>query len=1041
MFIRIFLFLSIFTAVFPASAAGSIIAKAIFDVLVLTTFAQVATAFAINLVISAIVTKAFFSPGQPGSDSQASNPGNRQQVPPATSNKIPVVYGSAFVGGTVIDLSISQDDLELYYVFALSEVTGNGSDVFSFGDIYWAGKKVNFDSNGYTVNRLTDQSNNTQEQIDGKIEIFLYRNGSYSPVNSPFNAITVMSASNLIYKWDNTKLMTNCAFAIVKLKYSVTKNIRGLAPTKFQIINSRSSPGDCIYDYLTNTVYGAAIPEDQINQNSFNLLNTYSNETVVYKSFDGSPQVGPRFKFDGVVDTQRSVMQNLQDMASSCDCLIKYNEITSQWGVIVQSPSYTVAMNLNDSNIVSAINISPLDISASYNYIEVKFPNNEEQDSFDSANFDLAEIAPEFLFPNEPVNKFSISLPFVSESFRAQLIAVRLLKASREDLQVQLNINFVGLQLEAGDVVSVTNANYGWSNKLFRVNKIVEQFEESGAITAKLTLTEFNPQIWNDVEMTSFAPSPNTGIGDPSVFGSIPTPSVVAEYPANVNPLFLVQTTTPSSGLTQYAELWYSAYQFPTESQLFFVGTSEIQPDGNPYSTNTSLPAISVTNVPSGNWYFFSRMVNNIASSQFSPASSVFRWRPSTFQYIEKYLVIAYADSISGSGFSFNPRNKSYYGLKNQDSISSSSNPSDYIWYLADPTFGSNIFLCYSNRTGRKFSFDTGFATFAAGTGAFVPSQAAVFDPRIWSALPDGTNVINLDESTGQVLETGTTTVGTGEIEVINNPDGKVVAALKPYLNFGDGIYQKTSSVAQLTIDIYGRVVGFEPPDDFFFTKESFVATSGQTVFSVTRSSGYIEDQCLVFQNGCLLDTSEYTDTAGSTGTVTLSVGATNGDIITIVSIKSENSTSGVYASFTRNTATLTNANSYTASGFTLNSGYELLFLNGTIVNEFDYNIVGQEITDFPSNATGLLTIIQWSSNNLGTPNGDPVNIVTNTTPNQTIYTFSYNSNAFNLYSNGVLFLQGTDYNTGTGSYSLTNTPTTNQTIMVQQTFARTGAV
>lgn len=48
-----------------------------------------------------------------------------------------------------------------------------------------------------------------------------------------------------------------------------------------------------------------------------------------------------------------------------------------------------------------------------------------------------------------------------------------------------------------------------------------------------------------------------------------------------------------------------------------------------------------------------------------------------------------------------------------------------------------------------------------------------------------------------------------------------------------------------------------------------------------------------MFQNGLLLSDTEYTDTGGSTGTVTLSTGATLGDIVTIISMRAISS--GVY--------------------------------------------------------------------------------------------------------------------------------------------------
>jgi hypothetical protein len=1126
----------------PSYAAGTIIATAILVGASATTIAVVG--FAINMVISAVITKAFFTPNQPsggggvnGLSGDSPNPGNRQQIPPATDNKLPIVYGEAYLGGTIFDLSISSNNQELYYAIAICEVTNNGLDTLTLGDVYWGGKKCIFEQNTATFNALGAVSSITGNQIytsninsipavnsqitfanvgtptvytisavvpdspdneriggnsplgatitftttvtgvsagatiyayafDGnataivrglldestgvtdrsvnnKLKIYLYKNGSNEPANCSSSAIAIMQTSGLIYKWDSSKLVTNTAFAIVHITYDANAGLSGISQTKFQVTNSRFAPGDCFVDYLTNEVYGGAIPLEQIDTASFAALNTYCAQPFTYTNASGITQTQPRFVFNGVINTDRAIMNNLQDMASSCDCLIKYNEIQGKWGVITQSPTYTIAMELNDSNLVSTIQITPLDIAGSYNVVECKFPDNSNQDAFNSSTFDLAQIDPTLLYPNEPVNKQSISLPLVNNDVQAQYIATRLLKASREDLQVQVSANFEGIQLEAGDIVTITNANYGWVAKEFRVMKITEDFESNGAITAKLILTEFTAQIYDDSPITQFQPSPNTGISSPLVFGNVPAPVVGASYPTNTNPLFLVNITSSSAGIIQYAELWYSAFRNPTESQLIFAGTTEIQSNGTPYNPNTLLPAVSLSNIPAGTWFFFSRMVNSLGTSSFSPASSAFVWKPTTFQYSDRYLWVAYADDPTGTtNFSLSPTNRLYYGLYNTSSSSGVGTPNQYTWYFAEPSFSTNKFVCYANRTGRKFSFATGFAANASGTGAFVPTQAIIFDPRLWAALPNGSNVIDLDMATGQVISTGTTTTGTGEISVTNNSDGKVIASLKPYLDFGSGIYQQTiTGVAQLTIDIYGRVVGFETPDAFYMTIESFTASGGQTVFNVTRGSGYISGQCLVFQNGILQSDADYTDTGGTTGTVTFATARTAGVRITIISFKSSNSTTGVYASFTRNTTTLTNASSYTPSGFSITSGYEFMFLNGAVMTEQDYDIVGGAITNFPSVANGLLTIIQWTPNNLTTPNGDPVNVLINTIIGQVSYPFSYASGGFNLYQNGVLLLNGTDYTTVSGGYNLTNTPTSNTDLLLQQTFARTGAV
>jgi hypothetical protein len=1051
--IRLSLALFLLTITTYTYAAGTLIVAAIAGSAFAATATGIAIAMAINMVVALVVSKAFannpsFDDGVSGS---SPNPGNRQQVPPATDNKLPVVYGSAFVGGTITDLSISSNNQELYYVLSICEVTntnvGQTADIITFGDVYFGGKKVIFaNSTSPDVTGLLDESTGiTDTTVAGKIQFFLYSNGSNTPVRGTQTAIQVMNTSGLVYTWDANKLMTNCAFAILHLSYSQSANIRGIETTKFQVTNSRTDTGDCFNDYLTNTRYGCAIAPSQIDTTSLNALTTYSNQNFSYTPSGGGFGSQPRFKFNGTLDTNRTVMQNLQDMASCCDCLIKYNEITAQWGVIVQSPTYVPVMDINDSNMISAIQITPMDIASSYNVIEAKFPDVSNQDAFNSATFDLSAIAPNLLYPNEPVNKMSVSLPLTNNSVTAQYIANRMLKAGREDLQVQVSVNFVGIQLDAGDIVTVTNSNYGWTAKPFRINKIVQQFNDDGAISVQLNMSEYNASVYDDVQVTEFEPADQSGIGDPTFFGTIAPVVIVNTDATALNPYFTVRVTTSTSGITQYAEVWYSAFSNPLQEQMYFAGTSEVQSNGTPWTTSFQLPLITLNNIPAGNWYIFSRMVNSLASSSYSPASALLQWRPTTFQYNLKYVAVAYGTSLTGAGFSLNPRGKTHYGLANQEGTSASTNPADYTWYDAAPDFGSSgslVYLLYTNRTGRKFSFATGFAQYSFNDASFVPTSTLVYDPSIWLGLPDGTNIIDLDQRTGQLINQGSTSDGTGEILVKNNPNGGLTASLSPFLQsqFGAGVNQKTSSVALLTVDVYGRVVGFETPDEFNYSEQNFTATSGQTVFSVTRGAGYILGQCWVFRNGIKLQPSLYTDTAGATGTVTLANGAIAGDYISIISFKSVNSTAGVYASFTINQATLTNQANYTASGFTLNSGYEFLFLNGTVVNAQDYDVTDQTIT-FVGNMTGILEVVQWSQNNLSLPNGDPTNVDAFTVVGQTIYPFSYNSLAFNLFSNGTHLRESVDFTTATGTYTLQYTPDNNYTIMVQQTFARTGAV
>lgn len=1193
---------------------GSIIAAQVFG-MVAGTFAYAATAFAINMVASAIISKAFGAQA-PNSNDSTPNPGNNQQLPPAGDNKLPVVYGTAFVGGIITDLSITNNNQKIYYVLALSEVTntetvGATPDTITFGNVYWGGKKcvfatqnfsymgeviavdgdsvllttwtsqpqpgqlITFSNTGnpvtYTVQSsdafegiysvqftspvvnvnsgddayfftpassvigLLDESTGvTDTTVLGKLNIYLYSNGSNSGVNTTRTAIEVMQSPGLVYAWDSTKLMSNCAFAIVEITYSQSANLTGIQQTRFQITNSRSKPGDCFYDYLMSKRYGAALTSSQIDETSLNALNDYSDEPMTYTTYTDGTLTQTRFRFDGMLDTNNTIMTNMQSMSACCDCLIKFNEITGQWGVIVQSPTYTIAMDINDSNMVSAIQITPIDLASSYNIAEVKFPDGTSKDTFNSATFDLAVINPTLLYPNEPVNKQTINLPLVNNSVRAQYLANRFLEGAREDLQVKVDVNFSGIQLEAGDIVTVTNANYGWVAKQFRISQVIETFTDDGQIIASLTLMEFNSAVYDDVNVTQFTPAPNTGIGSPLGFGTLYAPTITNQQSSAPVPSFDVAVTAASDGIVQYAEVYYSAYSSPTDSQRIFAGITAVNPGGNPYDPNSSMGVVTLTNIPQGDWYFAVKYFNALGASNFSASSSVLQWRPLTFQYSKRWLAIAYADNATGtSGFSYIARNKSYYGLYNNDTANGGTDPTLYTWYQAPSTtntpnnFGTADYLLYANRSNRKFSFNVGNAGYQNLGGAFVPTNGSIYDSTVWSGLPDPTggvqSFIDLDARTGQLVNAGYsgTNQNDGFLDVTNQTDGSMKVQLKNFLGdlFGTGIYTKTFNAATLTIDVYGRVVGFTEQDQFFYTETVFTATAGQTTFNFTHTS--ISGQILVFRNGVLLISgTDYTETSTTvvmstacavndkvvciymygistsdayvpTGMTVASIDSVNryvyynnvpyntvavGDIFTVSNVTTPSaptqytvqsgtdvnigrlklsSVAGIsvgdtiyryraagstYFAFTGFLSYVTSVSSFQPLGYGINNGFEQIYINGAQITEVDYNVVNNQIQDFPGNVTGAIYAINYAPNNLGVPCSNVVNNVIYSVATQLTYAFPNNPLSMEVYANGALLIKGDDYTASSGGYNLTVAFDNSNTLLNQQTFARDGA-
>jgi hypothetical protein len=844
---------------------------------------QMAAAFAINFAVSSIISRAF---APDSSANQAIDNGVRQQVPPSSTNSIPIIYGDAYSGGRFVDAVLTTDAKTMFYVMVVSHISPNGQFSFDQTDMYWGDRKITFDGTDQTkVVSLTDGAGNVDTKVSGNLFIALYKSTDAGVITSTNGATvpsTYMGGGEIPVelRWASSgRQMNGLAFAIVKLNYNRDAEITGMQTVTFkasQYLNSTGAakPGDVWYDYMTNQLYGAAMAADIVNQNSATVLNTYSDELISYNE-DGSSATQPRYRINGIIDTGQSCLNNINSIMVACDSWNQYNAALGQWSIVVNKAE-TTAYAFNDSNIIGEIRVSAFDITSSVNQIEAEFPSKQNRDQSDFVYYETPAI---LLYPNEPVNKQSVQLSMVNDSVQAQYLASRILEQAREDLIVSISTVYTGIQVDAGDVISITNSSYGWTAKLFRVMKVAEISLPDGNLGASFELNEYNVQVYDNRDITKYTAAPNTDLPDPSFFGSLPAPTIASQYPIAAVPSFNVQPYMGTAGFVTYAEVWYSAFSSPTAQQIYLGGTTSIPSNGVPYVVGQTLPTVELQ-IPAGNWYLFYRLVNAAAVSQYSAPSTVFNWRPTTFQYVERWIAVAYADNATGtSGFSLNPRNKTYYGLFNNTTANGSANPADYTWYAG--TFGAANYLLIANRSNRKFSFAVGNAGFINFGGAFVPSETSIYDSSVWGALEDGQNYIDLDERTGQLTQSGTTAISSadGLLNVTNNTGGSMVVSLEKFLNFGSGIYSKSFSAATLTVDVYGRVVGFTESDEFFYTETVFSATSGQTSFSVTHVVGNI----LVFRNGALLDTSEYTET---TTTVVMGTACVTGEIVVVINMR-----------------------------------------------------------------------------------------------------------------------------------------------------------
>jgi len=600
-----------------------------------TALATLAANFVITFAVSQVMSR-LFAPKLPSSQSLPDQ-GVRQQIPPSTTNSLPVVYGDAYLGGTFVDAALSQDQKYMWYVLAISSISPNGQFSYDKTNFYYGDRKVAFDT-GSGVASLTDGSGNVSTDIAGNFNIWLFtsnasgtitpQNGSLLPHQIMAYSATDQSTVPSALAWASTnRQMNGLAFAIVKLHYNQQAGITGLQPITFRCshyLNSQgcAKAGDVWQDYLANANYGGAVASNLIDTASATALNTYGDELIPYTNNSGSAATQPRYRINGVLDTSSNVLDNIDKILVAADSWMAYNSAKGQWSIVINKAE-TPSFYFSDSNIIGEISVGAVDINQSVNQIQARYPNGLNKDISD---FVYLETPSGLLYANEPVNKQTVDFNLVNNNIAAQYLANRILEQAREDLTLSFATSYDGIQVNAGDVVSVTNDAYGWTNKLFRVMKVDEVSLPDGNLGASFQMIEYNAAVYDNASITQYQPALNSGIPYLGYFGTLSAPIVSDQQPNAAVPSFSVDCTLPATGQILQVTLYYTTVASPSNADWVMWGVDSAS-NSTPYTNGSTLKFPHI-GLPTGTYYFGFKVGNNSGNSAISTISSSYNWSP-----------------------------------------------------------------------------------------------------------------------------------------------------------------------------------------------------------------------------------------------------------------------------------------------------------------------------------------------------------------------------------------------------------------------------
>jgi hypothetical protein len=630
----------------------------------LTGFTAAAVTLGVRIISTMAITS-LIAKDMKQTQPQPGASGGIVQLPPATDNKLPVVYGDAWVSPIIVDAKISEDQQHMWYVLALSETTDSGT--VSIDQVYWDDKILLFDpANPNTIRGWYNEADNTTVTgVGGKIHMWFYRDGSLltgtthrciSAEGVSTQEATTRTAFNVLedemiasaQRWTAANRMTKTVFAVCRVDYAADYGISGLSNSiKVRIKNTLKAPGSVLKDYLTNTRYGAGIPLANIDTDSLTALDTYSAQTVSLTNTAGGTDSGTRYQVNGILDTRQDCLTNAVIIADAADSWVQWNEATGKWAAIMnrsltESGGSTSTMTVVNSNqIIGGIQISPLDLNNTYNSINVQFPNTLIRDQSD---FRYYSIPLNQRFANEPENNLQLSLPLTNNSLTATYIGYKRLLASRSDITINFTMDYSGIQIDAGDIIAVNHEWYGWSTKAyggqtypgkpFRVTQVKEFKDGDGFLSVQITATAYNNSVYTTTNPHYYTPVSFSGITDPSYISTPDAPTIPSTFVDTTASNFVVQANIPAQGNVKGMEFWYSTSATVSTNnytlysvQNYNSGSLYPHQDAN---GNTFFEQVQAIGLPAGTYYWRSRAQGVNTPSDFSPASAAFTWAPAT---------------------------------------------------------------------------------------------------------------------------------------------------------------------------------------------------------------------------------------------------------------------------------------------------------------------------------------------------------------------------------------------------------------------------
>jgi hypothetical protein len=406
-------------------------------------------------------------------------------------------------------------------------------------------------------------------------------------------------------KWSVNHRLRGIAYIYLRLEFerdtfpTGIPNVTAMVDGK-KVWDPRNDPGDpsvkssstnaalCVLDYLmADFGFGAALSE--IHESSWIAAANLADELVALK--DGGTQA--RYDCNGSFRVDAKPLGIAEDLLTAMAGTFVYQQGQFRgYGAEATVASGT----LDESDLRGELRVMPQPgRSESFNAVRGNFVDSD--DGFLATDFPpITNATFEAEDGGERVFK-EIDLPFTTNKARAQRIANLHLLRARQGIIVEFPAKLTKFNLAPWDVVQVSIARLGWTDKEFRV--LDWALSEDGGVDLTLQEEAASVYSFDPEDEITLDPAPDTDLPDPFTTPPPGAPTVTEE-------LF---TTTQSSGVKARAIVSWTAPDdvFVTRYELQFRLTGDPDYAVAGETTDTTL---TISDIEPGLYDFRVKAVN-----------------------------------------------------------------------------------------------------------------------------------------------------------------------------------------------------------------------------------------------------------------------------------------------------------------------------------------------------------------------------------------------------------------------------------------------